>query len=221
MKSSKRYKFKTNTDWYPQIFYTEKRLYTHFNNIGADKEDIVIFIDGSFSKKGVVFNNIAGAGIVVYYQDQRYEYARPLGETEILYAEQFALAQSFYLLKKLKIPTWKKRIIICTDNETTFKGVYSIRKIPTYPKLMMEIKKQMFQRLDQAQVLLHKVKAHTNIIIKGNDFADKCAKTGRIHSSILWTETPSDPNCFLGSLCDYYTRCSHRMLLWHPSRGVD
>ena len=82
-------------------------------------------------------------------------------------------------------------------------------------------KKQMFQRLDQAQVLLHKVKAHTNIIIKGNDFADKCAKTGRIHSSILWTETPSDPNCFLGSLCDYYTRCSHRMLLWHPSRGVD
>ena len=215
----KKYKYTRNNSWYPQSFMNIKDLDAWLLKIQANKNDILVFTDGSFSEKGILYNNVAGIGISIFVEGKRYDYMRPLGQTDILHAEQFAVLQTFALLQKLNINPTNKRIIIFTDNDTTYKRVYTNNSVASYPALTLRIKKQVFQRNDGAKIIVHKVKSHTEEGIYGNEFADRCAKLGRKHSSLFWTDTPTSPHSFEGSSTHYYTRCSEEISLWHP-KGI-
>ena len=163
------------------------------------------------NKLGYKFS--AGAGIAIYHKGQTWEYHKAMGDTEILYAEQFALAQIFPLLDKLKLDKRNKRIMICTDNDASFTSIYSNHKIPTFPMLMTSIKAHVFD--PRYQVIVCKVKSHLeDDSIIGNDCADECAKRGSIASAIIWSEVPTDPLDFDMSVCVHYPDKVHKMLLW-------
>ena len=154
-------------------------------------------------------------GIAVFYNDCTYMYYKALGWNEILFAEQFAIAQIFPLLNKLKIDISNKRIFIFTDNDITFKNIYTNESIPTYPSLIQTIKDNIFKLHPTSKILVCKVKSQIDDDpIYGNEVADKCAEKGRIVSTMSWIETPKLVTCFKWSHAHYYSSCSEKIFLW-------
>ena len=221
-KHLKKYKYKLMNLWFPRIIKNNKQLKHFYKSIDVNKNDIIVFTDGSFKEQNEIgFKYAAGAGIVIFHNDIRYHYAKGMGNNEILYAEQFPINQLILLLNKLKINIRNKRILLFTDSKASFDEIWTDNKYPTFPSLMSDIRKNLFTQ-HETKILLNKVKAHTEEPIMGNFYADECANKGRDISTFTWTGTPSRPSDFEWSTAHYYSGCSAKMLLWdfsHP--GVD
>ena len=201
--------------WHPSVFNSAASLIEWFEAIKADEDDIIVYTDGSHKRNKRGYRHAAGAGITIFYKGCIYMYSKALGWNEILYAEQFAIAQIFPLLEELSIDIRNKRIIICTDNEATFKSIYTNEEVPTYPKLLAYIKDHIFTKHPECKIIVCKVKSHIEEEpIYGNECADKCADIGRIASTIQWIETPKIPTCFKWSQVHYYNSCSDKIFLW-------
>ena len=129
---------------FPHVFKSKTKLREWSEEVKITHEDILIYTDGSHKKNERGFKHAAGAGIAIFHKQNAYLYSKALGLKEILFAEQFAIAQIFPLLKELKILTVNKRIIICKDNEATINILHNDDKTPTYLSLMTKIKQEIY-----------------------------------------------------------------------------
>ena len=200
-------------EWFPQIIKTkiEWEFFKRQNNLGED--DIIIYTDGSFKEFKDGNKYAAGFGIYIRHRGVKYMFSQAIGDQSILYAEQMAIAKIPFLLKLLGISTLNKRVLICTDNETTYRTAYTHNTIGSYPSLLSKIR----EIIKMENYLLIKVKSHIKVDpIIGNEIADVLANAARDYSHIAPApiDTPDLDSNLYSTLIHCYFGCSGKTTSW-------
>ncbi|MCP4989520.1 MAG: hypothetical protein GY928_26745, partial [Colwellia sp.] len=160
------------------------------NELKLKDNDIIVATDSSHDKT----TELTGMGIFIKDKDIFHNYAEPLGTVSNNFGELFAICKSDWLIKKLKINTNNRRIIIMTDSLCSFCPLITppknIKKQIKFPRLFTQTQR----KLKEMKAILWKIKSHTKKINISanyfggiprdqphNSFADKLADKGRLH----------------------------------------
>ncbi len=170
--------------WYPHYLDSNNDYEAFKRNNNITQDDIIVATDGAFT----LHDNhsiTSGTGIWIQHNNNTYEIAQALGQQSILMAEQYPLAKLPYIFQRsdINIDWHNKRMILITDNQTTFESIYSKPKNPTFPNILNSIRTTTMTHPTNHIVLkaAAHLDEHNQDPIKPNEYADTLAVQGKQH----------------------------------------